>query len=380
MRNSSPILVLGSVNVDLVTRGTRLPVAGETVIGAEFFQAAGGKGANQAVAAARLSNGAVTLVAAVGDDPFGRQSLDRFRDENLVVDYIKTVPNSPTGVALIMVDQHGENCISVASGANRDLSPEDVAVIPDAVFQSARVFLTCLESPWSTVAAGLQRARSAGLTTILNPAPASAELAGHPMLRDVDIVTPNEGEAEQLTGTHLDRDHSLQTAAQRLRQAGVGDVVFTLGVRGAAIFDGSLTSLPASASEVVDTTAAGDAFNGALAVGLAEGKSLQQAVQTRDRGRRNLRFAIWGATFVAHSRGGCIAHRPVGGWRAVVRNSAVGHGLRAASTGREPCLLKWAGVANGRWLRTRGRRWPAAIGWVCWSSQRHSDRLRNQVS
>ncbi|MAV35095.1 MAG: ribokinase [Planctomycetaceae bacterium] len=279
VRNSSPILVLGSVNVDLVTRGTRLPVAGETVIGAEFFQAAGGKGANQAVAAARLSNGAVTLVAAVGDDPFGRQSLDRFRDENLVVDYIKTVPNSPTGVALIMVDQHGENCISVASGANRDLSPEDVAVIPDAVFQSARVFLTCLESPWSTVAAGLQRARSAGLTTILNPAPASAELAGHPMLRDVDIVTPNEGEAEQLTGTHLDRDHSLQTAAQRLRQAGVGDVVFTLGVRGAAIFDGSLTSLPASASEVVDTTAAGDAFNGALAVGLAEGKSLQQAVQ-----------------------------------------------------------------------------------------------------
>ena len=275
----SSILVLGSVNVDLVAHGERLPAPGETVIGAEFFQAAGGKGANQAVAAARLSCDEVTLIAAVGDDAFGKQSLLGFQQENLLMDYVKVVRGAATGVALIMVDQQGENCISVASGANSNLRPGDVAAISDEVFQSARVFLTCLESPWATVAAALRRARDAKMTTILNPAPASRELATHPMLRSVDILTPNQGEAELLAGCRIEGERDLAVAGETLRGAGVGRVVFTLGSRGAAIYDGTLTCLPASAADVVDTTAAGDAFNGALASGIADGKELAEAVR-----------------------------------------------------------------------------------------------------
>ena len=275
----SSILVLGSVNVDLVAHGKRLPAAGETVIGAKFFQAAGGKGANQAVAAARLCRDAVTLIAAVGDDPLGRQSLLGFQRENLLMDYIKVVQDAATGVALIMVDQKGENCISVASGANYCLRPDDVAAIPDEAFQVARVFLTCLESPWATAAAALRRARDANSITILNPAPASRELAEHPLLRDVDVLTPNLGEAEMLTGCRIDGDQDLAAAGKTLCTAGVGRVVFTLGARGAAMYDGTLTRFPAIATDVVDTTAAGDAFNGALAVGLADEKGLAEAVR-----------------------------------------------------------------------------------------------------
>jgi len=148
----SRIVVLGSVNTDLVIRGSRLPVPGETVLGGRFYRAQGGKGANQAVAAARAAGEPVTLVAAVGDDAFGREALDNFANENLDCRLLKTVPDQPSGVALILVDAEGENLISVASGANAHLTPGDVDAVPDEVFEAASVFLTCLESPLETVA------------------------------------------------------------------------------------------------------------------------------------------------------------------------------------------------------------------------------------
>jgi ribokinase len=196
----SSIIVLGSINTDLVIRGPRLPRPGETVLGGEFYQAAGGKGANQAVAAARLAQEAVTFIGATGDDALGASARQGLSRENLVCAYLKVVPQQPTGVALILVDERGQNAISVASGANRHLLPQDVEAIPDAVFDSARVLLTSLESPLETVAAALRRSKDNGLVTILNPAPAMREIADRSILTLVDVLTPNEGEAATLAG------------------------------------------------------------------------------------------------------------------------------------------------------------------------------------
>src|SRR5262245_50957803 len=143
----SRILVVGSINTDLVIRGPKLPRPGETVIGGEFYQASGGKGANQAVAAARAARDPVTFVGAVGDDSLGRAALDHFREENLICEFLKVVPGKPSGVALILVDERGQNLISVAAGANACLTPADIDALPGSVFSTARVFLTCLESP-----------------------------------------------------------------------------------------------------------------------------------------------------------------------------------------------------------------------------------------
>ncbi len=187
------LIVLGSVNTDLVVRVQHLPRPGETVLGGEFFTAGGGKGANQAVAAARASTRPVTFIAAVGRDPHGEQALASFRREGLPTDFIKLSPR-PTGVALIMVDERGENMISVASGANLDLLPADVDAVLDEVFRGARVFLACLESPLETVARGLARAKTAGLLTMLNPAPLTSDSDVRGLLPLVDVLTPNEGE------------------------------------------------------------------------------------------------------------------------------------------------------------------------------------------
>ncbi|MGE5191988.1 MAG: PfkB family carbohydrate kinase, partial [Deltaproteobacteria bacterium] len=199
MPSTSRIIVMGSINTDLVIRGPRLPGPGETVIGGEFYQAAGGKGANQAVAAARAALDPVTFLGAVGDDGLGQAALERFQAENLICDYLKVIPGKPSGVALILVDESGQNLISVAAGANACLSPAAVDAIPEAVFSAAKVFLTCLETPLETVARGLARARRAGLLTILNPAPASRDVLDSGILSLVDVLTPNAGEAALLT-------------------------------------------------------------------------------------------------------------------------------------------------------------------------------------
>jgi ribokinase len=277
---SPRVFVLGSVNTDLVIRGPRLPRPGETVLGGEFYRAAGGKGANQAVAAARLGTHPVTFMAAVGDDDFGRTSLDGFARENLDCRYVKTVAGRPSGVALILVDERGENLIGVASGANFDLTPDDVDELPASVFDEAEVFLTCLESPLQTVVRAMERAKAAGCRTILNPAPADRALIDTGCLPQVDLITPNASEATALTDVPVTDVESAVTAAESLCRRGCRSAIVTLGSAGCIVFeDGQSTHLPAQPVEAVDSTAAGDAFNGALAVALAESRSLVEAAR-----------------------------------------------------------------------------------------------------
>ena len=279
---SPRIIVLGSVNADLVVQSPNLPSAGETVLGGEFYQAGGGKGANQAVAAARLSSEPVGFIAAVGNDAFGREAIKSFRRENLITSQVRMIDDQPTGVALIMVDSGGQNQISVASGANALLTPETVEAIDGAFFADASVFVACLESPLETVLAGLRRAKAAGLTTILNPAPACDEVADKEVLDLVDVLTPNESEATLISG--WDRMDDLEDVCiwcEQLEQRGSRRLIITRGDKGCIIKDESADPCLSAAYQVeaVDATAAGDCFNGALAVALAEKKTLLQATR-----------------------------------------------------------------------------------------------------
>jgi ribokinase len=254
------------------------------VLGGDFYQAAGGKGANQAVAAARAAREPVTFLAAVGDDDYGRQMMGNFRRENLIVDYSKTVPDKPTGVALIMVDEHGENLISVASGANLSLLPEDVDALPASVFAGPGVFLACLESPLDTVWRGLQRAKQGGMTTVLNPAPANRAIVEPGFSRDVDVITPNRGEASHLAGEPETGVVDPKLAAAKLRTLGFARCAMTLGSQGCLAADGDVADFVSGlAVQAIDATGAGDAFNGALAVALSEGRSLADAARWANR-------------------------------------------------------------------------------------------------
>lgn len=271
------IIVVGSINTDLVIRGSRLPRPGETVLGGQYFQAAGGKGANQAVAAARLTNDRVALVAAVGDDALGREALAGLKAEHLDLCCIRTIAGQPSGVALILVDEAGENCISVAGGANSCLQADDVDRIPDEWLQKGHVLLASLEVPWAVVRRSLRRAREAGLTTILNPAPVSSDLIQAETWEDIDLITPNETEARLLTSLDVVDEPTAIGAGRRLQQRGCGACIVTRGAAGCVVVEREATAIPAPQVVAVDTTAAGDAFNGALAVALAEGKTLIDA-------------------------------------------------------------------------------------------------------
>jgi ribokinase len=271
----SAIAVVGSMNMDLVARAPRMPGPGETVIGGDLVTVPGGKGANQAVAAARLGAD-VTMVGRVGDDAFGTTLTAGLANAGVDVNHVGTETDTATGVALIVVDDSGQNSIVVAPGANMRLLPEHVAQAHQAVAR-CDVLLVQLEVPTSTVQFAAELARSNGVTVILNPAPAQPVPDG--LLAAVDVLVPNESETGLLTGLAVADESDCAQAAAALLASGVETVILTLGERGALLAraDGQ-THVPAFAVTPVDTTAAGDAFLGGFAVALAEGLSPRQAV------------------------------------------------------------------------------------------------------
>jgi len=268
--------VVGSSNTDMVIKLTRIPRPGETVLGGEFFMAAGGKGANQAVAAAR-AGGEVTFIARVGADDFGRKAVAGFRRDGIRVKHIVGDQKAASGVALIFVAPDGENSIAVAPGANANLNPVDIKRAKSAI-AGADVLLMQLEVPLAAVKEAVRIAWKAGVPMILNPAPARP--LNDDILRHVSVLTPNETEAELLARTRIRGESDLKPAADRLLAFGVRAVLMTLGAKGVYIATKERREIvPAFKVKTVDTTAAGDAFNGALAVALAEGRPILEAAR-----------------------------------------------------------------------------------------------------
>lgn len=272
------IVVFGSSNTDMVVKAPRLPRAGETVIGSSFVMAAGGKGANQAVAAARLGAD-VTLVARLGADMFGDQALAGYQREGICTDLIVRDAEHHTGVALIVVDDAGENLIAVAPGANQHLAPADVDRATERL-RAAAVVMLQLEVPLQTVRRAIELANENAVPVILDPAPAPDEPLDAQLLGGVEYLTPNETEAQRLTGIAVGDEASARAAAGRLLEAGTRNVIVTLGAKGALVANRAETFLvPACRVEALDSTAAGDAFNGGLAVAVARGLPLADAVR-----------------------------------------------------------------------------------------------------
>jgi ribokinase len=269
------ITIIGSSNTDMVIKSGHLPAPGETVLGGDFFMNPGGKGANQAVAAARLG-GEVHFVCKVGKDVFGETALQQFKQDGINTQFVTQDPLAPSGIALINVDAKGENCITVASGANNCLSKGDIDAASE-IFEAGDFVLTQLETPLETVVYAAKIAAKKGLKVVLNPAPAAelpAELFAH-----LYAITPNETEAEFLTGIPVNDLLSAEKAANILLHKGVQHVIITLGAEGALYKTAYETEhIPVAKVEAKDTTAAGDCFNGALVVGLSEGMSWTEAI------------------------------------------------------------------------------------------------------
>lgn len=269
------IVVLGSTNTDMVITGKKIPVPGETILGGRFLLNPGGKGANQAVAVARLSakKGACSFIAKVGDDVFGRETLSRLKKDGITPRLIID-KKEPSGTALIMVDSKGQNIISVALGANGTLCPKDVEPFKKEIEQSA-ILLMQLETPLKTVEWAAKAANKAKVTVILNPAPACKLPAS--LYKLIDWITPNETEAELLTGVKVTDAASAQKATEVFKKRGVKHVIITMGTKGC--WCGDCQKLyPCRKVKAIDCVAAGDTFNGAFAVALAEGKSCSEAV------------------------------------------------------------------------------------------------------
>ena len=273
--NSASIVVIGSSNTDMVIKASHLPQPGETILGGTFFMNAGGKGANQAVAAARLG-GSVLFIAKTGYDIFGKQALELFEKEGINTSHILRDRHEPSGVALITVDDNGENCIVVAPGANATLNPENMNSVREKI-ENASLILMQLETPVETVEYVAGLALSKGVKFILNPAPA-AKLSDE-LLEKISIITPNQKEAEMLTGLRVSDESSAKRAAIFLNKKGIGTVIITMGASGAFVLhENGYKMIDGHKVKVADTTAAGDVFNGALVVALSEGKKVEDAV------------------------------------------------------------------------------------------------------
>jgi ribokinase len=269
------ILVIGSSNTDMTVKTMELPRPGETVLGGVFTMGAGGKGANQAVAAQRLG-GNVKFICKVGKDIFGDNSIAQYKQEGLDTSGILR-SELPSGVALISVDQHAENCIVVASGANGDLSEADIDSFEKDLKECA-ILLLQLETPIPSVLKAAKIAHEAGATVVLNPAPATA--LPEEIFRYIDLFIPNETELSTFSGLSVTNAEEAEKAAAAMQAKGVGKLIVTMGSKGALICEGGPgVFVPAHKVKAVDTTAAGDTFCGALCVAVSEGKSLKEAAE-----------------------------------------------------------------------------------------------------
>ncbi|MBK8088201.1 MAG: ribokinase [Chitinophagaceae bacterium] len=273
--STNRIIVIGSSNTDMVVKSSVLPKPGETILGGTFLMNAGGKGANQAVAAARLG-GNVTLVAKVGNDIFGKQSIDGFKTEKINTDFVFIDKGTPSGTALIMVNEEGENCIVVAPGANAQLLPADIEQVKD--ISDAAIVLMQLEIPMETIEAVAKNAKANHQKVIINPAP--AQKLSDELLNGIFLITPNETEATLLTGIKVEGETTASQAADIFLSKGVQNVIITLGKQGAFFQNKAVKfKIDAPVVKAMDTTAAGDTFSGALTVAVTEKMSWQQAVQ-----------------------------------------------------------------------------------------------------
>jgi len=269
------ILVIGSTNTDLVIRSKRLPTSGETVTGGEFYIAAGGKGANQAVAAAR-AGADVSFIGCVGDDDFGKQTFSNLKKEGIDTNLIKIEQGSASGVAFILVDYNGSNLISVAPGANFKLFPEDIKNKQAEIKKSAFLLLQ-LEIPLNTVKTSIEMASEMGTQILLNPAPAQS--IAENILAKVDYLTPNEHELSILVNRPIKSANDQIEAAKHLVKVGVKHIFITKGEQGVVLINqDGMKSYPAKKTTAVDTVGAGDCFSGCLASALSEGKDLNEAV------------------------------------------------------------------------------------------------------
>ncbi|MFM9908196.1 MAG: ribokinase [Chitinophagaceae bacterium] len=273
----SKIIVIGSSNTDMVVKTKKFPVPGETILGGEFFMFSGGKGANQAVAAARMG-GEVILIAKTGNDIFGKRSIEELKKEGINIQYIEVDENKASGTALILVDEKGENEIVVAPGANETLTQKNIQAAEKEI-ASADIILAQLEIPIETILYAAKMAFALRKKFVLNPAP--AQQLPQELFEQLYLITPNETEAELLTGIHVKDILSASRAASSLLEKGVQHVIITLGNQGAFFKNNQYQLLvKAPIVKAVDTTAAGDVFNGVLTIEITSGKSWEAAIHS----------------------------------------------------------------------------------------------------
>lgn len=275
MRNK--IIVIGSSNTDMVIKAERLPQPGETVLGGNFLMNQGGKGTNQAIAAARLG-GNTLFVCNVGNDQFGHDAKKMFQKEGINTNYVNETSDQHSGVALINVNLEGENTIVVAPGANGTLSVDDIKKAENEI-KNASIVLMQLETPVDALVYAAKIAKENGVKVILNPAPAPRKALPDELLKNVDILIPNVTEAETIAKMKINDDSSMNETMHKIISKGVSIVIITMGAKGALAYEnGNLFHVPAYKVKAVDTTAAGDTFCGALCVALDKGKELKDAI------------------------------------------------------------------------------------------------------